>query len=208
ENKYDQNPNLYSRELSIIQGYIERTDKCLAGLKPEQVTMEDPAIKNSLMVLDKIVQRIYFLMQPKSLNRNTFQLPVNESSREAFYFKIKPMLKSIITVSGNIAQQGLIIGHTAHYFIQLLNDVLDYDPKDILEMVVQVTRHSVAGRYTTDSQAVAEMVKITEKLLADHRGLLLEDGAFQNLLDLLDMYITTGWPAALELLWKLDEIFK
>jgi len=208
ENKYDQNPNLYSRELSIIQGYIERTDKCLARLKPEQVTMEDPAIKNSLMVLDKIVQRIYFLMQPKSLNRNTFQLPVNESSREAFYFKIKPMLKSIITVSGNIAQQGLIIGHTAHYFIQLLNDVLDYDPKDILEMVVQVTRHSVAGRYTTDSQAVAEMVKITEKLLADHRGLLLEDGAFQNLLDLLDMYITTGWPAALELLWKLDEIFK
>lgn len=52
------------------------------------------------------------------------------------------------------------------------------------------------------------MVSITEKLFADNRDLLLQDDSFKNLIDLLDLYINSGWTEALELLWKLDEVFK
>lgn len=62
--------------------------------------------------------------------------------------------------------------------------------------------------YTFDLYAIREAVAITKKLLADHRTLLLEDESFKDLIDILDIYINSGWVEALELLWPLDEIFR
>ena len=103
---------------------------------------------------------------------------------------------------------GLVIAHTAHYLIETLSIVLRFNPKEILEMVTTVTRLSMQTGYTFDSMAIREVVNLTEKLLADHRILLVEPEPFNNLVELLDIYINSGWVEALELLWKLDEIFK
>jgi len=75
-------------------------------------------------------------------------------------------------------------------------------------MVTKINYYSIQGGYTFDSFAIQEVVSLTEKLLADHRNLLLETSSFNNLLSLLDTYINSGWVNALELLWRLDEIFR
>ena len=75
-------------------------------------------------------------------------------------------------------------------------------------MVAKITELSRTTGYTFDSMAVREVVALTEKLLADHRDLLTETGSFDQLIFLLDTYMQSGWNDALELLWKLDEIFK
>lgn len=64
------------------------------------------------------------------------------------------------------------------------------------------------ANYTFDSFAIREIISLTEHLVADHRDLLLEEEAFSNLIGILDIYINSGWVDALELLWKLDDIFK
>lgn len=102
----------------------------------------------------------------------------------------------------------MIIGPTAHYFVQTLRSVLHFDPKDILEMIAQITQYSVQAHYTFDSFAIREIVQLTEQLIADHRDLLLEGDAFNNLISILEIYIDSGWVDALEMLWKLDDVFR
>ena len=76
-------------------------------------------------------------------------------------------------------------------------------------MATEITMMAAKTGYTFDSMAIQQVVNMTEKLLADYRQLIAEDQAsFDNLIKLLDLYINSGWIDALELLWKLDEIFK
>ena len=209
ENDFINKANDHDAELKIIRNYILQSKLSLSKIDGVSLDMQNPEVKHALLVLDKIIQRIYFVLQPKSFGRNrTFELPIGEDNKTAFYFAVKPILEDIINVSATITENGLIIGHTAHYFIQTLNGALSIDPRDILAMVAQITRYSMQGGYTFDSLAVQEVVNLTEKLFADHRDLLLETDSFNNVLALLDIYINSGWINALELLWKLDEIFR
>ncbi len=209
ENDFVNSPHEFERDINIIKNYITQAHQSLVQFDKESLNMENPVVKKALLTLDKIIQRIYFVLQPKSYGRNpSFDLPIPDENKRAFYFTIKPILLDIIDVSGTVTEQGLIIGHTAHYFIQTLNEVLPLDPRDILAMVTKITQYSIQGGYTFDSMAVQEIVALTEKLLADHRNLLLESDAFNNLLILLDIYINSGWVNALDLLWRLDEIFR
>lgn len=114
----------------------------------------------------------------------------------------------ILKHSSKIDGQGIMLAHTAHYLMQTLNSVISYDAKEILSMVAAVTRYSMQVGYTFDSFAIREIVALTEKLLADHRELLLHDDSFQDLLSILEIHVNSGWIDALELLWKLDEVFK
>ena len=76
-------------------------------------------------------------------------------------------------------------------------------------MATQVTKLSIKSGYTFDPSAIREIVSLTEKILADHKNLLLKKGtSFNNIIELLDIYINSGWTDAIELLWKLDSVFQ
>jgi hypothetical protein len=208
ENAYDQPDTDTHRRIAIVMNYVEQAGKMLAEVPLEKFNMQSTEVEIAFKIIDQVIMRIFFAIDVKTYHRTDFQLPVNEENRKDFYFLVKPIFQKIIAISESTTNKGFIIGHTAHYFMQTLNIVLHYDPKDILGMLASITRCSIQGGYTFDSFAIQEVVHITEKLLADHRDLLLEDKPFKDLLDILDIYINSGWTNALELLWQLDEIFK
>lgn len=195
----------------FVDKVIEWTEQYLARIENDLQTFdasetENLKVKRAFNLLDSIVQRIFFVFQEKKIgNRPLIRL--DEKQNRELYLKIEPILKRVIKISKGVAG-GMIIAHTAHYLIETLSTVLRFNPKDILEMVTTVTSLSIKTGYTFDSLAIREVVNLTEMLLADHRILLLEKEPFNNLVDLLDIYINSGWVEALELLWKLDEIFK
>ena len=197
----------YEQTLDIIKKYVTECSRTLHKLKTEDLKPENIELKNCLQIIDEIILRIYFQFGSRPLGQANIKLPIDEENRKAFYFMIKPIFRDIIQLSSEIGT-GLITGHTAHYFIQSLNIVLQYDQKDILSMVTSITKYARQTGYTFDSHAIQDAVSITEKILADNRSLLLEDESFNNLIDLLDIYINSGWVEALDLLWKLDEVFK
>ncbi len=192
----------------FFEKFLNECFRILKNVGEEEFNSENEKVKNSLSIINEIVVRIFFQLGEARLGRQNFKLPINEDNRRAFYFLIKPLYLQIITLSSEIKGSGLITGGTAHYFIQSLNKVLSYDAKDILSMISTITKLATTTGYTFDSSAINEIVSITEKLFADHRGLLLQDESFKNLINLLDLYINSGWTEALELLWKLDEVFK
>jgi uncharacterized protein (DUF1778 family) len=208
ENDYSKNSEDTEKKIAIAYHYVDQAGKVLINVAEEKFNMQSADVAAAFKIIDQVIMRIYFDIDAKNFNRNEFTLPINQENRKHFYFLVKPIFQKVIAISEATTQKGFIIGHTAHYFMQTLNILLHYDPKEILSMLAALTRCSIQGGYTFDSFAIQEVVRITEKLLADHRYLLLEDKPFKDLLDILDIYINSGWTNALELLWQLDEIFK
>jgi hypothetical protein len=56
--------------------------------------------------------------------------------------------------------------------------------------------------------AMGEVVKLVESILADYRNKVQEEASIKNLLELLDAFVEAGWPDALNLVWRLDEIYR
>jgi hypothetical protein len=207
-NKYEESNQHNFYLFKLLNDIIIENGKILTNLSDAELKKENPSIKSALELFDSIIQQIYFSLDIREGRRKKDRLPVSEKNRIAFYFKIKPLLLEILSISKSTTSEGLVIGHTAYYFSQLLNGVLSYDPKDVLGMVNQITMYSYRTGYTFDSSSIEEIVRITEKIFADHRSLLLEKESFDNLIGILDIYVQSGWTRAIELLWKLDDIFR
>lgn len=52
------------------------------------------------------------------------------------------------------------------------------------------------------------MVKFVETVLADHRNEVRDGQALEDLLKLLEIFAKSGWPDALKLVWRLDEVYR
>ncbi|MFP5041309.1 hypothetical protein [Parasediminibacterium sp. JCM 36343] len=209
-NEFASDPEKYKPLFQIIKSYVETCGKRLSSAKDEEFNSGNKEIKNSFEIIHEVIIRLYFQLDEARIGtgKNQFSLPINDENRRGFYFLVKPIYQQIVLYSSKITGKGLIIGNSAHYFIESLNHVLHYDVKDVLSMAASITQYSISTGYTYDAHGIAEMVKLTEKLLADHRDLLLDDSSFKNLIDILDIYINSGSVQALTLLWRLNEVFR
>ncbi|PZR29159.1 MAG: hypothetical protein DI535_03860 [Citrobacter freundii] len=203
---FDQHLPAVERKLEIVANYIDRAGAVL--LLATDITKEDPEIKNALTIFDDVVMRSFFALEKNQRLGNNQTLPADDDNRRKLYFLISPLYQKLLNYSSQITDKGLLLGHTAHYLMQTLNQALSYDPKNILSMVAEITRYSAQVGYTFDSYSIREIVSLTQKLLADHRDILMEEQPFGDLLSILDIHIHSGWVDALELLWRLDEVFK
>ncbi len=92
--------------------------------------------------------------------------------------------------------------------MELLNGVLRYDPALVLRIAAEVVIFSKRFSYNIDSMAMEEIVKLVESILADYRDKVQDDASIKNLLEILDAFVEAGWPQALNLVWRLDEIYR
>src|SRR5215831_4254848 len=67
---------------------------------------------------------------------------------------------------------------------------------------------SWAHGFNLDSLAIEELVKITESIFADYRLQARADATLGQILAILDIFSETGWPRALRLVWRPDEVYR
>jgi len=174
--------------------------ECLDGQAQAQ-------LRDVYSIIDEVVTRLYFAADVKEGLRGENKEPVSDEQREHFYFRVKPLLMQVLAFArGN--ENGMLLAPTAHQFMELLNGVLKYDPQGVLHMAAGVAVSSRSAGYNLDALAVREVVKLAEAILADHRSEVRQGQPLQDLLDLLDIFAETGWPEALTLVWRLDEVFR
>lgn len=165
-------------------------------------------MKDVYGAIDEAVTRLYFAAKIEgSVSVEHDEAPPTHKQRQLYYFAIKPVLEQIVrfTLSkGN----GVLFAPTAHYFMQLLNGVLRYDPKGVLNLAAGVAESSEPSGYTLDSFATTEVVKLVEAVLADYRYDFRDGRPLLDLMSLLDIFAKTGDAQALALVWRLDEIFR
>ncbi|MEO9802034.1 MAG: hypothetical protein ABJF04_02250 [Reichenbachiella sp.] len=190
-------------ELITIEVLNQLKDLDLSTLK------EDSEEKEKIQLIDLLVSRVFFALDIKEIPSKELPFKSSTKNKKAFFKAIAPILKVIIYRSKD--ESGVIVAHTAHYFIETLNGVVNFYPEfasELLRWVFEITQLSMKSGYQFDRSALEEAIKFTEKILADHKNILMEGESLDMLVKLLTIYVDSGWPEALESLWKLDEAFK
>lgn len=159
-------------------------------------------------VIDEIVMRLYFAAKIKdNMHLHDDDKVTTHEQRREYYFTIKPLLEQILTFALS-KENGVMFAPTAHNFMKLLNGVLRYDPQGVLHLATGVAESSEPMGYNLDPMAVTEVVNLVEAVLADYRYEVRDGQTLQDLMSLLDVFAKTGSAEALQLVWRLDEIFR
>jgi len=193
------------RVLEMLMLSLDMCERILISVKADDEVTEE--VQQSFKIIDTIIQRIYFSMQVSKRILQHNRIKITQEHQEIFYFFAKPLLEKILSISRQLGG-GHMQGHSAHYFIEIMGEALRFDARFSLATTSEITVMAAATNYTFDHSAIREVVKYTERLLADHKSMLTEPEAFAQIMNLLNIYVRSGWPEALELLWKLDEIFR
>ncbi len=195
----------YAFEEQLIRASLTELLR-LHALPPSEVRESDrKTAENLYRIVDHLVARLYFAFDFKGSGRGRGEIPSDEQ-RNAFLSKLMPLLNLIVDFANN--EDGWLLAPTAHHLMQLLGGAVDYEPNQVLRLAAALAQGSLKGRYPFDSLAIKEVVELVERILADHRGEIREPASFQNLLQLLDIFASAGWPEALRLVWRLDEVYR
>jgi hypothetical protein len=157
--------------------------------------------------IDNIVTRLFFACDfERRFNKEEPVLPV--ATRLEFFNRCLPLLKQISDFA--VKESGVLIPTTAHHFMELLRSTLQNGGPalDILAMAHDVAIGGEKARYALDGMAVDEVVKLVETIVADHRLEIQNPQSMKQLMALLDIFARVGWPKALQLIWRLDEIYR
>lgn len=182
--------------------WVQRVIQSIRGSSDESLS-DDANIdrgRTAYEILDSIATRIY-------LNVRGDGEGDDRADGLADYFEItRPLVRELVEF-GKRADT-MILAPTAHHLMQFLHLVLPLDPPGVLHLAAEVVTSSARAGYNLDSLAVREVVEIAEEVLADHRGSVVEGNALEDFVRLLDVFANQGWPDALRLIWRIDEIFR
>ena len=78
-----------------------------------------------------------------------------------------------------------------------------------LTTYTEIQEHKIISKeLSLLTMAAKETVRLAERILADHRSELKAPEPLADMVRLLDLFAKTGWPDALRVLWRLDEVFR
>ena len=83
------------------------------------------------------------------------------------------------------------------HLLETLESFISMDPRGVFLRIGRVVHGGTSARYQYEQLDADLLVKLVERYLAEHRALLREDAACrQALLEMLDIFVRAGWPAA------------
>jgi len=157
-------------------------------------------------LIDRVVARLYFAFDFNGIGRGRGEVVPEDAQRRAFFRRIRPLISGLIEFAND--PKGCLLPPTAHHLMQLLAGAVEYDVYEVLRLAALLAKGSAKAKYPFDSLAIKEVVGLVERILADYRGQITDAASFRNLVELLDIFAAAGWPEALRLVWRLDEVYR
>jgi hypothetical protein len=191
----------------LLQRVIISTYKALKAIteKPEAATPGNAA-SDLLGLLDEIALRVYLALDVNAQLRSASP-GLSDSGRKDLYFELKPIL-GLLTLRAEIPGRHYLAPRTAHNLMETFNGVLSFDPAAVITYASAVCRASSALSYQFDPMAIGEMVNLVERVLADFKEVLRDTSIANALGDMLDIFVRAGWPQAMQLTFKLDNVIR
>jgi hypothetical protein len=161
--------------------------------------------KTLLTIIDEVAIRIFFALDA-SPYRSGGERALDDESRRSIYFEVQPVIE-LLTVRRTVTGVHYLVPSTALHLMQTLNAVLAYDPANVVQYAAAVCEAGSKLNFHFDSEAIGEMVKLVEHVLADHREILKEPAVADALGDMLDKFVSV-WPQAMGLTFRLDQAIR
>jgi hypothetical protein len=173
----------------------------------DQGPLDDPkSFAKLLHIIEAVATRIYHTLDV-SPYRTDATTAMEQATRRALYFELKPVLE-FLTVRRSLKGKHYLASHTAHQLMQTLNVCLSFDPAPIIQFAAAACRAASVMSYHFESDSIEEMVKLVEHVLADHRDVLRESAIAKDIGEMLDLFVSAGWPQAMTLTFRLDEAIR
>jgi hypothetical protein len=155
-------------------------------------------------LVDGINSELYFGSGAFADKQNNNEKKLTAAQSQRFWREAAPLLRNLATEPHP---------HTAYELIQTLYHLLPCSPEEIFLLAAQSIRTSSNAGLQFESLAVSEVVKLVQRVLADHREIFhARDGseppALTALLEVLDTFVEVGWPEARALTHRLEEIYR
>jgi hypothetical protein len=97
----------------------------------------------------------------------------------------------------------------AYHLLKTLHHILPVAPARMIMLAAKLIRHSSRDAIHLESLATDAVVEMIQECLADHRHLLRDEPDIQHaILDMLDLFAEAGWSKAVQLTYRLDEVFR
>jgi hypothetical protein len=192
---YQDCANAVSDELATLYGEYDITK---SREWPPELLAQVQALNG---VLDDMAHRIYFASGGDSqadLSRDDLSR-ADLARRWRLYQELLPVLDRLAECS---------VVRTAYYLIQALENFIPAEPAEVFRLIVKSVMSSAKFGYQFESMGADLVVRIVEDYLADHREVFSDETRLNDLMGLLNLFVSAGWPAAQSLTFRLAEIWR
>ena len=120
--------------------------------------------------------------------------------QERFYRELTPTIDLLSTIG---------LASMVQRLVEMLEVFVPLDPRKVFLQVSALVEGGKRDNYHYESLATEHIFRIVARYLAEYRSLLQEDAECRTALrKTLDAFVAAGWPAAQQLSYRLDEIFR
>lgn len=172
----------------------------LAGAKLLTGSDSEPPerVREFARTLDYISNQIYF--GSGAYDGQSRELVLNDEERSTFWTEARSVIDALTEVA---------LPSIAHNLIKTLQSFIPIEPAEVFHKIASVVRSAERFGYQYDSLAVELLVEITELYLAQYPTLLQQDEQCRReLMYVLETFVNAGWPSALRLIYRLEEIYR
>lgn len=151
-------------------------------------------------LLDSLSTQIYFASGAFNL-RQTPPRPVPDRlQRQRFLHEASTLFDTLATVG---------IAQVAYHLAETLESLLEFDPSGVFLKIRDTVLQAKSGAFEYDSLAAGVIVRIVQRFLAEYRTQLRDNPECRKaLVQILDTFVSAGWPSARQLTYRLEEIFR
>ncbi len=187
--------------LGLVSEAVRQTCRVLRERDHAYDERDADRLKDFYGVIDESVAHVRFCLSRDHSRDGNATL----EARREFFSLVAPILDEILDFG---LDRGFVPAPTVHHFMELLNEVVQFDACRAVIMAARAARAGEGANYNMDALAIGKVVQLVERVLADHRSEVQDAEALQALMDLLDVFAATGWPEAIQLVWRLDDLFR
>jgi hypothetical protein len=150
-------------------------------------------------LVDHCASELYFASGVFSGGQNE-EKRITFEEQERFYRELTPTIDRLSTIG---------LASMVHHLVEMLELFVPLDPRRVFLQVSALVEGGRRDNYQYESLATEHIVRIVARYLAEYRSLLQEDAECRTALrKTLDIFVAAGWPAAQQLSYRLDEIFR
>jgi hypothetical protein len=175
----------------------------------ELATSSLDTVRHLVGIADTFAERIYYgsglFQRARSRTEGPERLMLPDGLI-LYYHRVRPLIGEIIAL-GEL-EPPLLPAQTAHHLMQFLRPLARDAPSEVLELAARLAQAARGGGYGLDSLAKSEVVAMVEEILVDRRSALASAAGIAHVEALLNVFAEAGWPEAIMLVWRLDEVFR
>lgn len=190
------------RGLNWLKEIVANVNRALDSA--ESHNLANDKLIDLLKTLETVVFQIMILLDVDPNLRNAKRL-LNDDERQVQFVRIEPILVELAFGRKHMLALTPVCASNP---LKIFTKCLSFDPKKILAMLVRSTTAGARFQFHYDQIAIAEFVEFAEVVLSEHRDLLRDETSAGQFSDLLDLFVTVGWPQAVQMVTRLDEALR